>query len=559
MKKTDSLISILIILAISCKQKEKVYIYQVDSMEKILKERTYFVDQPDTLRAARGETASLQLVLKGEAPLSNLKAHVESVSNGSYNIETAEAAWVGYVKLGRTYSSPSEDVLRSPSGYFPDPILPDSFFSTEAYEVQPLWVSIPIKKETPPGLYKGVVSISGKINGNNKTWKKDFHLRVYPVTLSQSPLWVTNWFYNGSLKQMNNGETVEKYSPLYWKLFEKIIEITSEHRQNVFKLNPIGLTKIIYEKGKYIFDFSNFDKAVEICGKYCPGFRIEGDHLAGRTSGYWDSPFGVDVPMPDSTKSEGLVTKRYLAQDPQTENYLSQFLPALRKHLIEKGWLNKYIQHIADEPSEKNAPSFHAICHLARKYFPDLQTIDAAGITKELIGAIDIWVPLLETYHKDYSFYEKLQQAGKEVWFYTCTGPRKNYANRFIELPLIQTRLLHWINFKYGAKGYLHWGLNYWSNNQLTGEASRTEGWPAGDYCIIYPGYNKLYTSIRFEAMRDGIDDYQLLKMIEVIDKEKAMEFSRSMIWALDSYDNSVTQLRHKRKEMLELLSSYQK
>lgn len=125
-------------------------------------------------------------------------------------------------------------------------------------------------------------------------------------------------------------------------------------------------------------------------------------------------------------------------------------------------------------------------------------------------------------------------------------------------VPLIQTRLLHWINFKYNAIGYLHWGLNYWEKDQLNVDASRDRGrLPAGDNCIIYPGYRKLYSSIRFESMRDGIDDYQLLKMVEEKDSTKARGFANSLIIGFDQYDNSVTHFRKIRKQMLEFLSQY--
>ena len=74
----------------------------------------------------------------------------------------------------------------------------------------------------------------------------------------------------------------------------------------------------------------------------------------------------------------------------------------------------------------------------------------------------------------------------------------------------------HWINYKYGLVGYLHWGLNFWGSDPLTSDASRDRGkLPAGDANITYPGYRKLYSSIRLEAMRDGIYDYELLKMLE--------------------------------------------
>lgn len=177
--------------------------------------------------------------------------------------------------------------------------------------------------------------------------------------------------------------------------------------------------------------------------------------------------------------------------------------------------------------------------------------------SKELAGTIDIWVPELDVLHKDFDFYQQLQKDGKEIWFYTCVGPRGNYANRFIEQPLIQTRYLHWINYKYNVTGYLHWGLNYWIRNQLDADVSRDGGkLPAGDNCIIYPGYRKLYTSIRFETMREGIDDYQLLQMLEKKNPAKAKELVNTIIQNFNQYDGSIRYFRQIRKRLLDELST---
>ena len=170
---------------------------------------------------------------------------------------------------------------------------------------------------------------------------------------------------------------------------------------------------------------------------------------------------------------------------------------------------------------------------------------------------------ILEIMNREYSFLPIISLVllffncqRKERWYYICVVPRGNYANRFIELPLIQTRLLYWINYKYDVAGYLHWGLNYWEKDQLNIDASRDRGrLPAGDNCIIYPGYRKLYSSIRFEAMRDGIDDYQLLKMIEEKDPAKAKGFANNMILGFDHYDNSASYFRKCRRQMRDYLS----
>lgn len=572
--KINILMLISLFITFSCVNEESaVRLYQVDPLKKVLKENTYLKDEVDTIRVARGEYASLQVVVKGLKDVKDMSINLKDIqSETGGKLNGATAGWVGYVYVGRTYTPSSKDRLYSPSDYFPDPILTDSLFSIESGEVQPLWVTVPISHDSKPGIYKGTVEISGFVNGQKQAWDKDFFIRVYPVTLGKSPLFVTNWsahFNPIILSYLNNNEPVELYSPLYWELIEKHARIMAEHRQNVHRIYPIWHTLYTLKDGKYTFDFSRFDREAEIFENVGALELIEGGHLAWR-SGNWDSDFYVEVPIPDDEESRkllpgpcpqkvenGLRFVKLPISDVRANNFLCQFLPAFKEHLEQKGWLAKYVQHIADEPDRNNGASYAAISQYIRKYMPGVRLMDAVLTSKELAGTIDIWVPILNVLHRDFSFYQDLKKNGKEIWYYTCVNPKGNYANRFIELPLIQTRYLHWINYKYDVTGYLHWGLNYWVKNQLYANASRDDRLPAGDNCIIYPGYRKLYSSIRFETMRDGIDDYQLLKMLEAKNPQRVKLFTNIIIQNFNEYDGSIPYFRKIRRQLLEELSKH--
>jgi hypothetical protein len=549
-------------------QQKAFYVYQVDALEKVLKDRRYFRDDVDTICVARGETATIQLVVKARTDLASLGVSATTSLKGS----VCETGLVDYVKVNRKYNPPSMDLLRTPSDYFPDPILTDTTFNLEQGEVQPVWISLKVPLNAAPGLYKGTAQLTALAGGAKQHQKKDFYIRVYPVTVASTSLLITNWcsLFPDNLAYMNGGVPVASYTPLYWECVQKIAATMAAHGQNVNRVYPIWLTKYKLQGDRYSFDFSYFDKEVEIFEKAGAMERIEGGHLAWR-SGKWDEPFFVEIPVADTginkqlmpgvppvTLGEGLRLVKLPLDDPRVKNFYDQFFPAFRAHLEKKGWLHKYMQHIADEPTAKNAESYQAISAYVRKYMPGVKIVDAVLTSKELAGAIDTWVPILDVLHKDHRFYSDLQKAGKEIWFYTCVGPRGNYANRFIELPLIQTRYLHWINFKYELTGYLHWGLNFWSGfKNPFGEASRNRGrLPAGDCFIIYPGYRKLYSSIRFEAMRDGIYDYELLKMLEKKDAAKAKQFANEIVRNFADYDGSISYFRETRKKMLELLSN---
>ena len=107
-----------------------------------------------------------------------------------------------------------------------------------------------------------------------------------------------------------------------------------------------------------------------------------------------------------------------------------------------------------------------------------------------------------------------------------------------------------------GERRGIDWGFNAWgANGDPFGDVSApANDWPGGDSHIVYPGYRKLYPSIRLAAMRDGIRDYDLLKMVEARDSIRAQAFVNAIIFDFDRYDTSVSRFRQIRREILDFL-----
>jgi hypothetical protein len=78
---------------------------------------------------------------------------------------------------------------------------------------------------------------------------------------------------------------------------------------------------------------------------------------------------------------------------------------------------------------------------------------------------------------------------------------------------------------------------------------------PGGDMNIVYPREGRLLSSIRLEAMRDGICDYELLKMLEEKKPDKAREIAAKIVFNFDHYDLNIINFRKLRKEILMELS----
>jgi len=243
---------------------------------------------------------------------------------------------------------------------------------------------------------------------------------------------------------------------------------------------------------------------------------------------------------------------------PEADAFYARYFPALVAHLKARNWLSLYLQHLADEPIAANTGSYRAMAALVRKYAPELRVIEACH-TKDLVGSIDVWVPQLNFLHDDFAHYQARQRVGEEVWFFTCVFPQGEYANRFLELPLIKTRLLYWINYRFGITGYLHWGYNQWTAASPFTHTTRAHGGPdylpAGDPWIDYPGTNGPLDSIRFEAMRDGIADCALLQALGEVDAPAAQALAGRLVPGFDKYNTDVSVFRIARRELLRRLS----
>lgn len=535
-------------------------IYQIDPLKKVLKDRQYFVDEYDTIRVARGEYATLQFVVKSTDFVHGLHADVPAFSANGSTLAASQVGFVGYVELSRPTPVPGRDQIVSPSGYYPDPIFTDSTFSLAPHEPQPIWVTIPIPVDAKPGSYTGTVEVSAVIGGVTERLTRDFVIQVYPATIESTSLWVTNWIHHSpeSLSFLNGGVNVPFFTDRYWELITLFAERLKGTGQNVIMLPVQKLVQYTIDGDRYRFDFTNLAKSIAIYQKAGVMERLAGSHI-GYRMGDWYSQFGVEVPVKEGDE---IVAKMLPLEDPRSENFIKQFLPELLAFLNVNGLGEHYLQHVADEPVPENVGSYKAIASVVKKYMPNTKIIDAT-IGSDLVGSIDIWVPLLDFLHKEYDFYKQRQEAGDEVWFYTCLGPQGNYANRFIEQPLIFPRLLHWINHKYGVTGYLHWGLSAWHMpyrqdvyKDVTGMFDDGNVLPGGDSYLVYPAFNKLYSSVRMEAMRDGINDYELLKQLKALDPELAVSLVNGVIHNFDHYDVDVRSFRNKRKLILERLSN---
>ena len=127
--------------------------------------------------------------------------------------------------------------------------------------------------------------------------------------------------------------------------------------------------------------------------------------------------------------SEWTGEEYFLAWDPSTgvttqEGYLQlrRYFTAWAGIVRENGWEGRMTQALADEPQQGNSRTYRILACIFRRFLPGVPIIDAVETT-DLGGGIDIWVPKQDTYEKWQDAFRTLQDAGEEIWFYTCAFP----------------------------------------------------------------------------------------------------------------------------------------
>lgn len=555
MRKAIILLSALVLILIygcnSSRIEDYVTFASVDPLEKVMKESTFFAASESAAEAGIGEYPAFQFALRASVPLNKVRIKIEAPRNGKVALPLERKGLVKYVHVSRLDTDPARDRISSLSGFYPDPIADLETFDLRPEETQPVWLTFRVPPGTAAGEYSGHVKMIGRIAGKRIKIIRNIRVTVYPVDLSSTSLKVTNWFFDNKLSLCNNGEPVEPFSEKYWELIKMLANTMSSYRQNVAWIDPLRLVNCRKTSDGWTFDFDDFNRMARLLISTGSISQLEGTHLAVRESN-WESRFVMRMPVTRDSVVKMAVT------DSLVKEFYMSFIPALKQDLTVNGWDQSYIQHIADEPITANAESYKTISAFIKNCWPGVRIVEACH-SHDLTGFVDIWVPQLDLIDKDYDFYKSRQDSSEEVWFYTCLAPKGEYANRFIELPLIKTRLLHWINYRYGITGYLHWGFNYWNDdpwNETTGIITESGNiLPGGDSWIVYPGYGKVFPSIRLEAMRDGIADYELLKKYGEKYPEKAAELCRQVIYGFDRYDTDIASFREKRHLMLTELS----
>lgn len=498
------------------------------SYQNVFRDATQGSSQEINLVMAKNEYESAQIVLKSaesftiqSVTFSNLVSDDESAVIPSTQISYN---YVGYVYLP-SGSSGINTSLRGEAGYYPEWLLNNATIEVSANEAQPIWLTVYTSPSQTPAAYSGTATVTTSIG----TVIVDIEVEVCDVTIPNTDEAECNfYFWQANVGWYNKprsedqievfyGSEYTRYSEKWWELMDVFAESSRRNRNNYLMVPTVTLLfdggTTVNETGTYTFNWSKFDQFIEFMLDRDWVKYLVGNQLAYRNNG-WSSNYETYIIDRDETGT-AIVSNVSIDSD-ATENWFSQFLPALQTHLASKTiegtqttWLDIWQQSIADEPySQTNATNWVTLQSYVNTYAPQFfvqEAIQSASYNSNYVGKLDAWIVQLDVLENNSSFYNTQKQNGDQVWMYTCLSPKGNYLNRFIDQPVWMGRSLMWLVFQKGLDGYLHWGWNAWHY-----EIPRN---PYGDTYSVWPDVERgtITETIRLAALRDGAEEYELL------------------------------------------------
>lgn len=450
--------------------------------------------------AWRGERVSGQFVVWSRNPVRGLRVEMSDLSGGEGRRIPAANVTPRFVRYvlgdGREWG----DVLE-PAG---DTNLPEC-------STRPIWLAVDVPAAARPGAYRGEMAVRARGEA-----PVVFRIEVEVLAAVLPPpaewsfyldLWQNPWAvarYHGA----------KPWSAKHWKELKPLLRMLAEAGQKCLTATIVhrpwgGQTfdpmdsMVEWRKlrnGQWAFDYSLFDRYVSFAGKCGHARWINCYSLVP-----WEGIRYFDE------KERGFGHVRMDVDDPGYRDAVGAFLADFGRHLRRKGWFGRTRIALDERPPE----TMLAVLALIRRHAPGLGVALAGADHPELYDSVD-----------DYCFFishriapeviRRRAARGQPTTFYVCCGPGR--PNTFTHSPPAESAWMGWFAAARGYTGFLRWAFNSWPEDPLADTSYPKRDWPAGDCFLAYPGPR---SSIRFERLREGIQDYEKLRIVR--EKLKAM------------------------------------
>jgi len=423
--------------------------------------------------------------------------------------------------------------------WYPDPLIPFQHqlpgkkleaarfnavpFDLPANETHGIWVDLYVPAETPPGEYQGIYRVT---SDGGKSFDVPVMLTVWNFTLPRIPTLVTA--FGSPAQRMRNyyrqrAKEGKEPEPSDWQAVEEqCAQLLSEHRLNATP--PAGMLRPqVQPDGSYRIPVEQVQALREFVDRY--------------------NVNALDIPHPSG------VIKDPEAQRDKLRAWLAAFDRAAKD--LDRPQVVFYV-YLKDEPNTREEYQYvqrwgRAIrdaksvvqVMVVEQTWTEPGNGGADSAWGDLYGAVDIWCPLFSLHRQDSA--AKRQALGETIWTYTALCQGKPTPWWHVDYPLLNYRVPAWMAWRDRMKGLLYWGgMSYWQETDdpwlhvpvYTGRGALQQGDKGirfnGEGSLVYParatGYDGIVPTVRLKALRDAIEDYEYLAILDRLGKAPEAE-----------------------------------
>ena len=529
------------------------------SLDDLLKNNWVYDGSKVTLSAARGEYISFQLVISNHTDdlLRGIKVEMSPFSNGATSLPVSPELFLEWAVEVKTPSTGYPKASLG-TGWYPDALIPMDKIQDDSSKVgrrwtYPLWLPdfnnriedqksmmiwvdqfiSPDIEQAPHGKYISEISVT--IGGKTSTIPVE--LTIWNFELPNENTFRASLQHEGFLSRMDEELELQTYQ--------------------LFKRNRISLMDPTYEPGlsispggNIVLDWDKFDRRLR---KYFTGEAFTKSQGYQHGPGYGEPietfvlPF--DVYGKHGTRGWPDIGGPDVEKLPENAALYINTIHLVSDHLKtmidpEKTDITIYLNGLDESYFQEALERMVYYGDLFKEHYPEAHFRIDGGYSEEemaIVGnSIEYWASHTISHNMDK--VRKYQEMGIKDWIY---GPMLYESkvnswvgsSTFIDLPLVNDRAISWACWKYKAHSWLSWGAGaYWNRAWYDPETWKdahkagaesdavfTHKKLNGNGQLIYspgiiPNVDVPCPSIRLKTMRNGVQEYEYMRLLAAID-----------------------------------------
>ena len=501
-------------------KKGNIKLWWAYNTENLMQDMEYpeLMEQRDAalrMDGIRGDVESVQLMITPEETVGSFNFQMGDLTSPDGSVLRAKqfgiyAQW--YTEITESYNTSAY------YGFYPDALVPMTNYQQKGYNTiqgghnQGIWLQVNIPAEQNAGTYTG----TGELDLDGVKYQ-------IPVTVV---------VYNAVMPAQNHVQTL---FGIWYDLIENGEGYYTEELGEVYYDFLVSKRLMPTKAQDPVWNVNNMEEYSDWAAEKAADPKISAYSL----------PYIANINGDERSLSPERVTQVLTAL--AKKNIELRQAGDLEIDLFKKATF--YLGSICDEPSgtrmqtARDCDLIITQCkaEVANTYFkdqyPDLyeslmslphivtSAYNAEMVGTDTVGGVQTWCGQFHTWHSEeqrQTYYDRRDNSEREygegLWWYGCESPRVPFPNYHMDDDGIVTRLVPWMMYEYDVEGMIYWCVNYYMTEDIYTQPSVFLN-TVGDGQLVYPGakfdvFGPL-SSRRLESIREGMEDYEYLWMIE--------------------------------------------